>query len=343
MIIRCEECQSTFNLDENLLKEEGSKVRCSVCKHVFLAYPPVDAPEEEIAPDDLLDEDLEETVPLDSPPVVDQQELAIHEEVVEPDLDEVFGDSEEDKTVQFTSQDTIPDLEEEAEMGEAIDRAAKTEEEIAREDMEKKIEETVDRDAGAGDVVPPEKKRRGSRGLMVILMLLLLLVGVLVAIYLLAPNLLPDFLALKKPAQQQDVADIGVRGLSIKEQSLSGLFIQSESAGPLFVIKGTVVNNYPKSRSFILIKSSILDDKGEVINSKMAYAGNTFEEEQLKQMSVEEIDKELKDRFGKERMNFDVRPGGAVPFMIVFENLPEDPDVMSEYTVEPVSSAPGNQ
>ena len=40
MIIECEKCHTKFNLDENLLKETGSKVRCSICKHVFTAFPP---------------------------------------------------------------------------------------------------------------------------------------------------------------------------------------------------------------------------------------------------------------------------------------------------------------
>jgi pilus assembly protein FimV len=40
MIITCKECNARFNLDENLLKPTGSKVRCSKCNEVFVAYPP---------------------------------------------------------------------------------------------------------------------------------------------------------------------------------------------------------------------------------------------------------------------------------------------------------------
>jgi predicted Zn finger-like uncharacterized protein len=39
MIIICNECDTRFNIDESLLKQTGSKVRCSKCKKVFLAYP----------------------------------------------------------------------------------------------------------------------------------------------------------------------------------------------------------------------------------------------------------------------------------------------------------------
>ncbi|MCD4744016.1 MAG: zinc-ribbon domain-containing protein, partial [Desulfobacteraceae bacterium] len=40
MIIICKECSTKFRLDESLLKETGSKVRCCVCKYIFTAYPP---------------------------------------------------------------------------------------------------------------------------------------------------------------------------------------------------------------------------------------------------------------------------------------------------------------
>ena len=40
MIIPCKSCESTFRLDSNLLKPNGSKVRCSKCRVVFKVYPP---------------------------------------------------------------------------------------------------------------------------------------------------------------------------------------------------------------------------------------------------------------------------------------------------------------
>ena len=39
MIIEREKCRTKFSLDESLLKETGSRVRCSLCKHVFFAFP----------------------------------------------------------------------------------------------------------------------------------------------------------------------------------------------------------------------------------------------------------------------------------------------------------------
>jgi pilus assembly protein FimV len=40
MIITCEACNTSFDLDAKMLKPTGSKVRCSVCANVFTAFPP---------------------------------------------------------------------------------------------------------------------------------------------------------------------------------------------------------------------------------------------------------------------------------------------------------------
>ena len=57
MIITCKACNASFNLNESLLKPEGSKVRCSKCKEVFIAYPPA-PPKEAEKPNEIIS-DLE--------------------------------------------------------------------------------------------------------------------------------------------------------------------------------------------------------------------------------------------------------------------------------------------
>ncbi|MGD9412449.1 MAG: zinc-ribbon domain-containing protein, partial [Desulfobacterales bacterium] len=39
MIVTCNECDSSFNVDDSLIKDAGSKVRCSKCSSVFVVYP----------------------------------------------------------------------------------------------------------------------------------------------------------------------------------------------------------------------------------------------------------------------------------------------------------------
>lgn len=54
MIITCNKCNTSFNLDKNLVKQTGSKVRCSKCKNVFMVYP--STPPEEFGESDKLNE-----------------------------------------------------------------------------------------------------------------------------------------------------------------------------------------------------------------------------------------------------------------------------------------------
>ena len=44
MLIQCPRCETIFRLDENLLGEEGSNVRCSRCTHVFWTKQPNEPP-----------------------------------------------------------------------------------------------------------------------------------------------------------------------------------------------------------------------------------------------------------------------------------------------------------
>jgi predicted Zn finger-like uncharacterized protein len=43
MIVTCEGCETSFQVEDRLIKSTGSKVRCSKCRHVFVAYAPAAA------------------------------------------------------------------------------------------------------------------------------------------------------------------------------------------------------------------------------------------------------------------------------------------------------------
>lgn len=289
MIIECEACGSKFNMDESLLKKGGSKVRCSVCKNVFTAFPPEPESPEEPDLDHIPDEALGETVALDSPPDLDE---------TAPGQPGVAGEDGFDQ-----------DFEEEAA-------------------GEQPAEERTSPGA-----MPSRRRPSGSKILLVILVIVLaLLIGALTVLFF-APGLLP-FMPTG-PAETEQVTDPGVRRLSFN--NVNGSFIKSDKLGQLFVIRGVVVNNYPRPRSFILLKGAIFDVMGNEIRRKLAYAGNTFDEDRLRQMSLEEIDKGLKRQSGQEDMNVNIQPSSSVPFMIIFENLPND---LGEFEVEAVSSTP---
>ncbi|MDO8943057.1 MAG: zinc-ribbon domain-containing protein, partial [Desulfobacterales bacterium] len=81
MIVHCEGCESGFHVDEHLIKPTGSKLRCSKCRHVFMAYPPAPADEAE-----------EPLILSDALPVAETATGPAEMSDIDFKLDEVFGE-----------------------------------------------------------------------------------------------------------------------------------------------------------------------------------------------------------------------------------------------------------
>lgn len=315
MIIQCEKCQTKFNIDESKLKEQGSKVRCSLCKHTFVVYPPEQGYFEEGETMALSKKEIEKTMARDLPGVLHEEEIETGPEDQASHFDDAF-----DESLEGPEEDDTP-----VDVSHAHAEKEKTGDEKRLEPAHIKEKTT-------------QKRSRKRHLLPVLLVIVLILIGAAAAIFLWAPGIIPDSLSMLKPAEKQEITDMGVRRLSFK--SVTGSFVDSENSGNLFVIRGEITNDYPKSRSFILIKGSILDDKSQVVKRKLAYAGNNFKEEEIKSLPLEKINKAMKNRYGMGRENVDVAPGAKIEFTVVFENLPKN---LSEFTVEAVSSSPGTK
>jgi len=332
MIIECEKCRSKFNLDEGLLREEGTKVRCSQCRHVFKVYPTERGPEE---PELLEIDGFEPESTIETPPG-SGLEMEAPTGPIYMDLNEAFEEEAETSAL----EEAPPRLGRERERQKA--GVEKGLERVSRVEQVGKgrIKEAIPVKPKKAVRAPTIKKHGRSAVLPVIIIVILLLLGGATAVYLFAPQYIPEsadqFLPFLKGADKPDAKDPGIRRLSFR--AITGHFGQSSSAGQLFIIKGMVVNNYSGSRSSILIKGSILDDKGKVVKTKLVYAGNTFTDNEIKELTVERISQAMRNKPGKGNMNTNIKPQVAVPFMVIFEELPDN---LSEFTVEAVSSAPG--
>ena len=117
-------------------------------------------------------------------------------------------------------------------------------------------------------------------------------------------------------------------------EGIKGSFIQSNSEGRLFVIKGLVTNKLPIARKSIPIMATLKNQHGIVLRKKTVYAGITFADDKIKERSLSGIDKVL----SSEPQEREISPGQAVPFIVLFGSLPSD---MSEYTVDAVSPYAG--
>ncbi len=129
--------------------------------------------------------------------------------------------------------------------------------------------------------------------------------------------------------------DAGNLKIAIDEKDVNGRFVKNENLGALYVVSGKVKNDYDDSRSAIRVIGKIYSKGRKLELEKTVYAGNVLSDDVLSAIDQAGIDQKLQNRFGQERKNLDVKKGATVPFMIVFSNLPKDPD---EYTVEVADS-----
>ncbi len=129
MIITCDKCSTSFNLDESLLSPEGSKVRCSVCKNIFTARPQTAEPSAgtEESPADLslqeTDQEIESLPEEPSSFEVKEEDFSLEEEDLEmeetdleiedPELEEPEPAEEDD----FSFEDNV-DIDEADDPGE---------------------------------------------------------------------------------------------------------------------------------------------------------------------------------------------------------------------------------
>jgi predicted Zn finger-like uncharacterized protein len=315
MIVKCEKCQSEFNLDESLLKKDGSKVKCSVCKNTFKVFPQIKESFKEPEEDEFSNTAMEETVALDLPPELEEMEQDSFEEEKESSFDKAFEEAMEEVS---KDEDIVPsDDETEEEASESVDEE---EEEESRDTTEKKGK---------------------SKTLLIILSCVLFLVIAFVVIFFLFPSVIPDSIYSKHPEPVKTVAaDTDISLIYIKSGSVVYSFAKSEKAGELFVIRGTVVNNDSKNRSYILLKGGILDKQDKPLREVTAYAGNNFTDDQLKQLSKEDIKAAMQNRSGMDNSNVEIKPGASLPFTVIITDLPER-SKMGNLSVEPVSWSTG--
>ena len=458
MIIICEKCNTKFNLDENLLKQTGSKVRCSKCQNIFMAYPLLelensDLSDEEIIQQEKTDSDIEmpdfkisnsghkeekiDFSDIDNLP----EEFETKEDKPDLpglDLEEIQGPEIPEKTDADKKEDIdlsgIDDLPEESEPdlsgldlekthGTEIDADKKfkiTEEtseieeesfdlydiekmfvedqktkssfkkdspdsynlELELEDDEKNRENQPENEKTSGKektaveagielsktepseagedklktshldkieepehktektpIINNEQKIKSVRKKYVstpilIILIITLLAGGLYGGYIILENLnikIPFIGTLSAP----DVYDAG--NLHINILDVSDKFINNSKSEKLFIVSGTVKNEYSQARSFIRIGGKLYDKEKNILKHASVYCGNLLSENVLSTMDISLINQKLANRMGDNSSNVNLKPGKTLKFMMVF---PYSSGNIEEYSIKVMSSSP---
>jgi predicted Zn finger-like uncharacterized protein len=324
-----------------------------------------DAEFEETAEFDLSDlENMLEEV--DEPAAVEagSQELdtALDNQETEAAAELFDGDNSADVELEFEVDDNAAAVPQAAEaaavsatagaeetLGDSFDMGTLTDEgdEIDVEDADLAYAELDEED------LAPAKKiktsgRRGLSGPFRILLMLVLLGGGGYAAYTLSETMgfeipfLKDLKGLKIPYVSDrlgtEVEDPGNLKIRILPKKVDGWFVTNTKSGTIFVVKGQVKNAYNHPRNFIRITAKIYSKGGVHSRVQTVYAGNLLTDKQLVTLTPNIIKKRLNRQFGEKKSNLKVKTGKVVPFMVVFSQLPPNPD---EYTVEVASSVKG--
>jgi predicted Zn finger-like uncharacterized protein len=118
-------------------------------------------------------------------------------------------------------------------------------------------------------------------------------------------------------------------------KSISYQFVENPITGTLFVIKGELKNEYDHPRSYIRVTGKLFIKGNKMARKATVFSGNVLSEEELGSLEMSDIKNRLANKVGVRKSNFKVKSGAVVPFMVVFDKLPQNLD---EYTVEVAES-----
>jgi hypothetical protein len=280
--------------------------------------------------------EIEEESEITEEPIA--KELDLELEVEEAPDDTVAP--EDDSQIEVYELDEAEDTVEEPEAVEASAAEGMEQEfEVGESEEDEQIEEEVVEEEPLIGKAAPVPKKRVSKPLVVLLILVLLAGGAYGTYVLL------DYMNIEIPFLKQipfisdyfkpKVSD-PTGSLKIDTLDVNSKFLLNVKEGKLFVITGRVKNGYSGVRRFIKINGKLYK-KGKVLyQTETAFCGNVLSDIELSNMDFEAIKKRLLNRAGENNSNMQIKPGGELPFMVVFSNLPED---LEEFSIEVASSS----
>lgn len=182
---------------------------------------------------------------------------------------------------------------------------------------------------------PPAERRKKSRKGWVWLMLLLVIMACGGYYYHARQQLTASWQKLL--VDWQLIPEPPAEGKGLKPVNLTGYFINNQREGRLFVVQGKVFNEGVEPRAAIVVKGSIYDVDGAQLIQQSAFCGNPMDKEQLRAWPIMRISERMQNQFGEMLANLNLEPQRAIPFTLVFKDLPGE---VAEFEVIVESSEP---
>jgi|GEM_PF-6428086 len=124
------------------------------------------------------------------------------------------------------------------------------------------------------------------------------------------------------------------------EHMIQDRFVENEWVGTLFVISGSVQNEFSAPRSHIQVIGRLFSSGKKPAGVEIVYCGNTLTDAELNSLPPNELKARLGNKAGAQNSNIDVPSGKILPYMIVFDNIPE---TLEEFTVAVKGSLPSDR
>lgn len=364
MIVACPNCQSKYNLPEEKIAPNGSKVRCARCKHVFTAMPPgkdfdreldeLKAAEPQAAPKPApaAAAPAAEPAPASKKLPWDDDEPAASgasKKLPWDDDEPAAGPADDDDDLPVSKgpagKDPFDD-----EDGAPAQRKASFDDDggafISSLDAENmKAEQAQAKPAGeddflnslgGGSVDAPKKAAANPKKKMIILgAALAALALIIAALFIFKPWTKMNIPFLGSLSGKKETAENADKVKDIALRNVRQYYIPNEKAGNIFVVEGKAVNNFASPKERIKVEITLFDEKGHVLVAKQMLCGNTLSQFQLQVQSEEEIAASLGSEVGILTSNTYLKTGMDTPFMAVFF---KPPDAVKEFGVKVIDA-----
>ena len=353
MIIQCERCRRKFRIDDSRIQPPGNRVRCSKCGNVFFVEkkqepPPEFKPEPSLGLDNIDGNEQREEEPSFDWNSLDIERFRLSDTAFVERSNE--GTQQEDDNLETQPLQVSPerlelDFEGRGKSQDSIDipidRVEEGDGEIQRVERVKLKQRAPDLLWDRGELsvkIEPQtdikrkttrgyvKRSKESRILSRLAFILVLFVSLVSAVYVLFGfNVFPRE-KINTYISMLPIAEyfLGSRN-EVRVTDQSGRWISTRN-GFMYVVSGHVVNNSNKVINYIKLQSRFKSGE-DLLFEQVFYAGNTFTQDELKTLPLEDILLRLNRRNGDidyrnpgklAGLNYAVEPGESVPFFSVF-------------------------
>lgn len=294
MVIQCRQCRTKFRFDDALMQGSGVWLKCSRCGHVYFQENPLLKKDT-----DLSSEPFSSIKESESPIAAKTESKTETPHIFYRDAEGLHSLDRTIETKKYFDEEINPETD------------GKREEDIRRE------QEEVDQRKIASSQNSGKSWKVAFGSVFVILI-------ISIATFFVFPqsgeqiikNVLV-YIGISEPARPEIAVPQMVRLQDVRHKVVNNYIL-----GPIGVVEGTAINRaeYPISR--ILIKGEILDAYSVVLGEQTSYAGNLLTDDELTNLTEEEIFMRLSRPEGLNNSNDKIMPNGQISFMIVFSHEP---------------------